>query len=131
VIDDQDAFQRIREEFSEIIETQCWSGFGAGWYGIVRDLCLAVRARNESRRRAGEQEFYVLQIKEKLGTVRFYTSHRLDEELHDLIMGAWEASERTCEACGKPGKHRTPNALRVRCDECEDRETRQPESPAP
>jgi hypothetical protein len=122
VMNEQSAFQRILEEFPEIIETRCWSGFGDGWYGIVRDLCLAVRGRNEARRAAGEPEVHVLQIKEKLGVLRFYISCRLDEELRDLIRKAEEVSARTCDACGKPGTLRREDGIRTRCDECESRE---------
>jgi len=70
----------------------------AGWNDIIADLHtkLAMLYPNYS----------ILQIKEKLGGLRFYTGSVSDEihnEFHNIIGLAEELSYRTCEACGAKG----------------------------
>lgn len=50
---------------------------------------------------------YVMQIKEKFGTLRFYLSEETDE-MSKLIEEAEAKSAETCEVCGAPG---TPGTL--------------------
>jgi len=47
----------------------------------------------------------VLQVKGKLGTMRFYVSHHTDRN-DERIADAQEESSRTCEVCGQPGMQR-------------------------
>lgn len=58
----------------------------------------------------------ITQIKEKFGTLRFYTS-ACSDELFDMICEAEEKSAHICEICGKPGKVRGEYWLETRCDE--------------
>jgi hypothetical protein len=55
------------------------------------------------------------QVKEKFGTLRFYTNHS-DEVINNLIGLAENMSAVTCEICGSPGKLNTEGWLNVTCD---------------
>lgn len=84
---------------------------GDGWFDLLRELSeklepLGVKA---------------MQVKEKMGTLRFYLSGGTDEA-YDLIDKAEAKSEVTCEVCGEPGTLREGGWLKVRCDDCYDSE---------
>lgn len=69
----------------------------------------------ELERETGER-FEVVQVKEKLGTLRFYTSHHTDA-IDGRIAEAQEESSRTCEVCGQPGIQReTGGWVRAVCE---------------
>jgi hypothetical protein len=66
-----------------------------------------------------EEEFpqvEVTQVKEKFGTLRFYTSLG-DDYIYGAIAMAESMSAVTCETCGKPGKLFTYGWWHVACDE--------------
>lgn len=119
-----DPFQRITKEFPDIIETACWSGFGQGWYTIVRDLCLTIKALNETKYHDTPSKIKIEQIKEKFGLLRIYLNKNDDDELKRIISKAIEATSITCESCGKMGKIREDGWIRVRCDSCEEWESK-------
>ena len=58
--------------------------------------------------------FSVAQVKEKFGTLRYYTSGSNDK-IRQLIHDAEERSAETCEVCGKPGKLITGGWLKTLC----------------
>lgn len=62
---------------------------------------------------------YILavQVKEKYGTLRYYTN-TFDDEADGHIRDAEKKSEKTCESCGKPGKPRGGGWIRTLCEEC-------------
>ena len=87
---------------------------GDGWFLIVWRLCedlepLVAKAEKESGK-----SFEVLQVKEKLGTLRFYVSQHT-EEIGERINSAQEESSRTCEVCGQSA---SLVDLKTRCDKC-------------
>lgn len=57
-----------------------------------------------------------MQIKEKFGTLRFYTNFG-DDYIYGAIAMAESMSAVTCETCGKPGKLFTYGWWHVACDE--------------
>lgn len=57
-----------------------------------------------------------VQVKEKFGTLRFYTNCG-NEYIDGLIAMAEAMSAVTCEECGKPGKVRGGGWIYVACDE--------------
>lgn len=70
---------------------------GKGWEKLI-EICY----------NACKSESYpvtILQVKEKWGGLRFYTSGGTDELL-DLLDNAEKLSYNICEACGKAGKVR-------------------------
>jgi hypothetical protein len=57
-----------------------------------------------------------VQVKEKFGTLRFYTNYS-DDYIDGLIAMAENMTDVTCEECGKPGKVRDGGWIYVACDE--------------
>ncbi len=75
---------------------------GEGWFQILWDLCVSLDRIARSRAADGKPPVRIVQVKEKYGTLRVHVEGG-SQEIHDLIDAAELASERTCEACGKPG----------------------------
>jgi len=75
---------------------------GDGWYDLLYDLSKGIQKLIDEGKES--PNFTVYQVKEKYGTLRFYTGGYSTTELEDLIDKAEERSAETCEQCGKPGK---------------------------
>lgn len=74
-----------------------------GWKNIIHpliDLCE-------------KNEVAIHQIKEKFGTLRFYTGSA-PENVHLAVSEGERASESMCEICGEPGQLNTLNC----CNQC-------------
>ena|SRR5229473_402860 len=74
----------------------CWGiECDDGWYDILDKLC-------ENIVKSG---FHIkaTQVKEKFGTLRFYTNYSSDT-IDNLIENAEKLSEQICEVTGKPGE---------------------------
>jgi hypothetical protein len=98
-------------------ETRMADGFahGDGWFNIVWRLCEDLEPLVAEAEKATGRPFEVLQVKQKLGGLRFYVSHRTDAILQRIEIGESE-SLRICEVCGKPGKLRD-DCIRTACDD--------------
>lgn len=89
---------------------------GDGWYSILWRLCVDLEPMvTELEKETGER-FEVVQVKEKLGTLRFYVSHHSDA-INERITEAQKESSRTCEVCGQPGRTRSGGWVQTLCDE--------------
>ena len=84
--------------FKNYVHFEC----GLGWADIIHDLCLKLEKILDKH---PENEMYVVQIKQKYGTLRFYMETETDE-ISQLIHEAEVLSSQTCEGCGSPGKMR-------------------------
>ena len=81
---------------------------GDGWFRLVKELYEKLQAPDL------DEQFEVIQVKEKLGGLRFYTNISYtntrginfdkEEQVNRFIREAEEKSFKTCEDCGKPGK---------------------------
>jgi rubrerythrin len=119
---------KLKSEFSPIYD-QLQFGFECddGWYNIIYELSKAIYSKaqkmglhlgyHSSPYNDSSFYFYVQQVKEKYGTLRFYTSCHFDE-IEDLIELAEKQSEITCEMCGKLGKMSKSPWFSVMCEEC-------------
>jgi hypothetical protein len=93
---------------------------GDGWFDLVWRLCErlepVVSELNEVL--PDDDRFEVLEVKQKMGTLRFYVSHHsaaIDAEIEATRL----ESLRTCEYCGRPGSLRnTDGWLATLCGEC-------------
>jgi hypothetical protein len=95
-----------------------------GWYKILWRLCVDMEPLVADIEKESGERFEVVQVKEKLGTLRFYVSHHSDA-INERIADASKESSRTCEVCGQPGKQRkTGGGLRAVCDEHYDQPAR-------
>ena len=73
---------------------------GEGWYSLLDELLTKIE---DELKQNPSPNFYVTQIKEKFGGLRFYVSCASDK-IHDWIHEAERDSTRICECCGKPAK---------------------------
>jgi hypothetical protein len=110
----------------------CW-GFECsdGWYNIINALCHNIQEHIDwkisTRERLlknnphnikvpdGVEQVVAVQVKEKFGTLRFYTDGG-DDYTHGLISMAESMSAVTCEKCGAPGKRRGRGWIYTACD---------------
>lgn len=111
----------------------CW-GFdcGDGWFDILNQLCANIQGhidwKNSSRERLLKNnphnmkipddvpQVIAAQVKEKFGTLRFYTNGG-DDVTRGMIYMAESMSSVICEQCGNKGKLREGGWLRTLCDE--------------
>ena len=102
----------------------CW-GFecGDGWYNIISQLCANIQhhvdwaqeQKEKYGRGEGCSQVVAVQIKEKFGTLRFYTNGG-NEQIYGMIRMAESMSAVTCEQCGSPGKSRGRAWIYTACD---------------
>ena len=95
---------------------------GDGWNDLITVLCEGIQSHLDGLQRMAvfpESPFEVLQVKEKFGTLRFYTNWT-DSEIDKLIGEAEAKSAKTCEFCGKDGKRRGGGWVRTLCDGCDE-----------
>jgi hypothetical protein len=107
----------------------CW-GFscGDGWYDLLDRLCgnikRVVDAFNDAyghTPKAVEYDVQAVQVKEKFGTLRFYTGGihgDISDIIDALISQAEGQSAQTCEECGKHGMTRGRGWVRTLCTDC-------------
>ncbi len=85
---------------------------GEGWWPIIAELDKDLREI--------EPDYKVMQVKEKFGTLRFYTSgssYYPDSPFYQRIADAEKQSAETCEVCGAPGvTHSDRFWLKTLCD---------------
>ncbi len=90
---------------------------GDGWFNILWRLCAYLELLVTELERETGEHFAVVQVKEKLGALRFYVSHHTDA-IDDRIAEAQLESSRTCEVCGQPGRQREAGGwVRAVCDD--------------
>lgn len=90
---------------------------GDGWFNILWRLCVDLEPMVAELQAETGDRFEVVQVKEKLGTLRFYVSHHTDS-IDQRIVEAQKESSRTCEICGQSGKQRETGAwVETVCDE--------------
>lgn len=110
----------------------CW-GFecGDGWYNIINALCFQIQSHIDWRNSQRElllksnphniripdevPQVVAVQVKEKFGTLRFYTDGG-NETTDGMIRLAEAMSAVTCETCGAPGQTRGRSWLYTACD---------------
>ncbi|HUN00781.1 MAG TPA: hypothetical protein PLI96_09930 [Halothiobacillus sp.] len=101
-----------------VADSRMNAGFccGDGWYTLIHGLCRSLQHRIDHH---GEPQLHVIQVKEKLGQLRFYVDcpeGEITNAQHAVIEMAELLSGATCEECGCPGR-RVSNGgwLSVRC----------------
>jgi hypothetical protein len=83
---------------------------GDGWFDLLDRLCSELEGLNPIP--------VAEQVKEKYGTLRFYTSGNNSNEEFEIISKYEDESAKTCESCGQNGQLKGSGWLSVRCDLC-------------
>lgn len=87
-----------------------------GWRHLLEDLLRDIDATLSTEDR---EVFQVSQIKEKYGTLRFYT-HAFSDDVERLVEVAERRSAMTCEVCGEPGRVQGKGWVSCRCTQHDD-----------
>lgn len=93
---------------------------GDGWFDLIDRLSSKLERILEDQKASGVSEEDLPkadQVKEKMGSLRYYLTYGTDE-MYDIINEAERESENTCESCGKPGTMRNTGWITVRCEDC-------------
>ena len=109
----------IERNLSMQVTCMCW-GFecGNGWFNLLDSLCRCVTQYCKNN----DVEIpRVTQVKEKFGTLRFYTSHST-EAINYLVSYAEDMSAVTCMHCGAVGKMYKESWVHCSCESCHSRE---------
>jgi hypothetical protein len=93
---------------------------GDGWFTLLRDLSNGIISALSDC----DGTFYVIQVKEKWGGLRYYTQGVCSDVLTRLIGDSERLSMTVCEVCGSPGKLRKGGWLSTLCDSCSSPATR-------
>lgn len=105
---DYDLFtEHLRQQYPHVMARSGQFGgvaVGSGWWPLVDTVISYIE--DESRRTG--QETKILQIKEKFGALRIYTSPWDAPTITGAIHMAELMSRRICESCGAPGETRVP-----------------------
>ncbi|MDO4501503.1 MAG: hypothetical protein Q4B60_09580 [Erysipelotrichaceae bacterium] len=87
----------------------------SGWNQYLLPLA---RELNEVLKRIGyEDEYRILQIKEKYNSLRWY-SNVINEELSMIVGKYSDKCRHTCHCCGKKAKWETSGWIASYCDDC-------------
>mgnify|MGYP001617612068 FL=1 len=91
-----------------------------GWFNLIDKLCSGIQSHidKEKKKNPEYEQVRVVQVKEKVGGLRFYTD-RTDQKTAGMIHKAERESYKICEICGKEGK--LTDALvniKVLCESC-------------
>lgn len=101
------------------VTCMCW-GFAHddGWFNIIYELSHQIEDELQKKTDEFRKEFAVDQVKEKYGTLRYYTNI-FDDDIENLIDHAEELSAVTCERCGGPGSLKNLGSwLKTLCSDC-------------
>lgn len=94
---------------------------GNGWFALIDRLCQACERETEGLIALGiskERWPRVAQIKEKVGSLRFYVTGPVSDSIREQIAQAELESRSVCEQCGAPGLLRDGRWLHTYCDRC-------------
>lgn len=97
----------------------CWGvDTGDGWYTLIDSLCQSLQSMTDYNKHLPERfpQIEATQVKEKYGTLRFYTTASSDHQ-EGMIHFAETMSGKTCDVCGNPGKLRNNGWMQTRCEE--------------
>jgi hypothetical protein len=98
-----------------------------GWYKLINKLCKDIYNYYVKKEGVVPEDFYVVQVKEKWGSLRFYVT-AAPEEIHDMIAKAEHESFYICEVCGIRGEMFYRDELpwvQTLCDSCLDKLVRE------
>jgi len=84
---------------------------GDGWFDLIDTLCQRLQFLTDH---GDAPQAVALQVKEKLGSLRFYVRNPTAEQ-SGMIGMAQAMSEKLCDICGNSAVLHTEGTLRTRC----------------
>lgn len=110
--------ERLHASFPKLFQSRINIECRDGWFDLVNQLCVDISKECEQLGLSVADWPNAVQIKEKFGCLRFYTSNSTDS-VDDLKYIAMNDSMTICEVCGAPGRHYKEDCYRTLCDSCE------------
>lgn len=107
------SLQDLQFEYPEAFINPIGFECGDGWFNIIQPMVAYICRHNKKYK---SSQIHMTQVKEKYGTLRFYTNHETGP-LSRMIKEAEAKSAVTCEQCGEPGKIRGRGWYYTACDE--------------
>jgi len=108
----------FRQRTLPMTETcMCWGiDTGDGWYNLIETLCILLQWDIDNNE---HKQIEATQVKEKYGTLRFYTDYN-DDKQSGYIDFAEALSANICEECGSNKDVTQSNGawISTRCSEC-------------
>jgi len=95
------------------LQPRCGIACGDGWYRLIERLCACVQSLADHRHLPQPR---AVEVKEKLGGLRFYWDGISDERVAAMTQYAETLSLHVCEVCGAPGALVQDDCLRTRCE---------------
>ena len=86
---------------------------GDGWFNLIDKLCGTIQRYIDQN---NKDQVTVDQVKEKFGSLRFYTTGA-NQTITGMIWFAESMSSSICETCGQPGKSRGKGWYYTACDQ--------------
>jgi len=98
--------------------SMCWGlECGNGWYKLIDILCSQLQWDIDHNK---EPQIEATQVKEKFGTLRFYTTGA-SERQNGMISFAESLCEEICEKCGSMEKvSQTEGWIQTLCEKCKE-----------
>jgi len=94
-------FQVLKQkDFSYALSKDLFLDTGAGWYQLIYDLFYDIDQHLRTKDKHG---FSVIQVKEKFGELRVYSTG-YDDKILNLITEACDKSSQICDICGEKGQ---------------------------
>jgi hypothetical protein len=103
---------QLRQRYPNIF-ADLGGGFmcGEGWFDLIDTLCEQLQFATDHN---GAPQAVAVQVKEKFGTLSFYT-REVSAAQRGMIAMACAMSARLCEKCGQPGLTLVKGAWQTRC----------------
>jgi hypothetical protein len=108
-------YQKLIEDFPTLFKGTKHIGCDVGWCPIINSLCDVIEFHVQNMPIEIQHEFYVAQVKEKFGSLRFYMNQE-DSFITGAIAVAEQMTLHTCEVCGQPGKLQHLNWRKTLCE---------------
>jgi hypothetical protein len=114
---------QFRHEYNEFKDI--FLGWKRGWKKLTWWRCLLIHYKEYKQRKEEvnlhEYKVSAVQVKEKFGGLRFYTSGN-DDMVEGMIHMAEDLSYMTCEVCGQPGMMCNKGGwLKTLCPTCQEK----------
>lgn len=101
-------YPKIFKQKDDSMQTtcMCWGiDTGDGWYDLLDNLCQQLQSMTDHNGHLPDRfpQIEATQVKEKFGTLRFYTNGSSDWQDGVISFAEWMSAS-ICDECGKPGK---------------------------